>query len=121
MSIEDLYSSIGSDYEEVFSRLPSKQLIEKFIVKFVDDKSYSMLIEAMEAGNREDAFLHSHTLKGVAANLGFKKMLESVSTMTEVLRDNNAKTSDVDQELFDQVKRDYEETINAIATYIKEK
>ena len=121
MSIEDLYSSIGSDYEEVFGRLPSKQLIEKFIVRFIDDKSFELLNEAIEAGNRKDAFLHSHTLKGVAANLGFKKLLESVSTMTEVLRDNNAKTSDVDQELFDQVKRDYEETINAIATYIKEK
>ena len=46
MSIEDLYSSIGSDYEEVFSRLPSKQLIEKFIVRFIDDKSFERLNEA---------------------------------------------------------------------------
>lgn len=119
MSIEDLYSSIGSDYEEVFSRLPSKQLIEKFIVRFIDDKSFERLNEAIESGNRADAFLHSHTLKGVAANLGFKPLLDSVSVVTELLRDESARTTDVDQSLLEQVRIDYYETVKAIKSYIR--
>ena len=119
MSIEDLYSSIGSDYEEVFGRLPSEQLIEKFIVRFIDDKSFELLNEAIEAGNRKDAFLHAHTLKGVAANLGFKRLLKSVSVVTELLRDESAKTADVDQRLLEQVRTDYYETVKAIKSYIK--
>lgn len=49
MTIEQCYSAIESNYEEVLGRFAgNKMLVEKFARKFVDDPSYQMLTETLE-------------------------------------------------------------------------
>lgn len=118
MTIEECYQTLGGNYAEVSTRLPGLCLIEKFIGKFLDDKSFETLCREMEAGNREEAFRAAHTLKGVCANLSFTRLLESVSLLTEELRLEAAAISDKAFLLQKDVQRDYQATVLAVRTYL---
>ena len=43
MTLEECYESFKGDYEEVVNRLCSRKFVEKFLVKFLADKSYEDL------------------------------------------------------------------------------
>ena len=86
MTLKECYDMFGGDYEDVSRRLPSEKLIEKFFLKFQDDKSYENLQNALKEGDYEEAFRAAHTLKGVAQNLSFKNLGQSSSSLTEALR-----------------------------------
>ena len=45
MTIEECYQELGGNYAEVCTRLPSPRLVEKFVGKFLDDRSYETLVE----------------------------------------------------------------------------
>ena len=71
MTAKEFYETIGQNYEEVLERLAgSEALVLRFLKKFSTDKTFSELEKAMEARDIEMIFRQSHTLKGVAANLG---------------------------------------------------
>ena len=86
MTIEQCYQEMGGNYTEVCGRLPSQRLVEKFVRKFLDDRSYAELTAAMAAGDHDAAFRAAHTLKGVAQNLGFDRLYTAVFALTEQLR-----------------------------------
>ena len=117
MTIEECYQELGGNYAEVSSRLPSMKLVEKFIGRFLEDKSFETLCEAMKAGNREEAFRAAHTLKGVCANLSFTLLLESAARLTEELRPESAAISDAAVSLLAEVQHDYQTTAGAIRKY----
>lgn len=116
MKIEQCYEEMGGQYEEVLHRMRSKERICKFMLKFLDDKSYQSLLTAMEAGEENDAFLAAHTLKGVSQTLGFTCLYEASSELTEALR-----RKERNMELFEAVKSAYEKTVSAINRYQDEK
>ena len=118
MTIEECYQQLGGDYATLKTRLPSDSLIKRFITKFLDDSSYSELYDALQKGQREEAFRAAHTLKGVCANLGFDQLRNSASVLTELLR---PEASDIPEEaafMMDAVKHDYEVTVGAIRAYL---
>ena len=39
MTLQDCYKAMGADYDEVFGRLRSERLIQKFVLRFPDDGS----------------------------------------------------------------------------------
>ena len=43
MTLEECYKNFGGDYQEVEKRLCSRKFVEKFLVKFLADKSYENL------------------------------------------------------------------------------
>lgn len=86
MTIQECYEKMGGDYAQVAARLPSARLIERFIVKFLDDDSYANLCSAMKDGHREEAFRAAHTLKGVCGNLSIVRLYDAASELTELLR-----------------------------------
>lgn len=86
MSAKDFYERIGENYGDVFSRFGSESMIEKFLSSYAKDDTFSSLKGALEAHDLKSAFLYAHTLKGVAANLGFSKLARVASEMTEILR-----------------------------------
>ena len=65
MTIVECYQQLGGNLENVKTRLPSDSLIKRFIIKFLDDSSYSELCDALQKGQRDEAFRAAHTLKGV--------------------------------------------------------
>ena len=111
MTIQECYAAMGSDYEEVLGRLRSPRIIQKFILKFLDDGSYDLLVRSMEAGNYEEAFRAAHTIKGVCQNLGFTRLYESSSALTEALRGG---WSDAAADCIAPVERDYRITVDAV-------
>ncbi len=114
MTLEKCYEAMGSDYADVFGRLRSERLVQKFVLKFLDDKSYELLCTSLANGNSEDAFRAAHTIKGMCQNLGFTVLMRSSSELTEALR--NGPTPEAEK-LFEQVKADYALTASAISAY----
>lgn len=74
MTLQEFYDRIGGDYKATISRLPSEALIKKFVLKYPGDPSFSQLKDALAAQDWELAFRASHTLKGVAQNLGMDRL-----------------------------------------------
>ena len=116
MTIQACYKQLGGDFAQVEKRLQSVNLVKRFLVKFLDDGSFSELCHAMEAGQYEKAFRAAHTLKGVCANLSLTKLLSSVSQLSESLQ-AEAIPADADL-LMDEIKKDYDLTISAIRAYL---
>ena len=118
MTIEQCYASLGGSYAEVSMRLPSPRLVEKFIGKFLSDDSFGELCARMASGSRRDAFRAAHTLKGVCANLGFGRLLSSVSRLTELLRPEASSIPPEAGPLMEQVREDYRVTVETIRAYL---
>lgn len=47
MELRDCYAEFGGDYKEVLDRLQREQTVQKFVLKFLDDKSFSSLETAL--------------------------------------------------------------------------
>lgn len=114
MTIQECYTALEGDYQEVLSRLYSDALVQKFVGKFLSDQSFQLLEDSLRVKNYEEAFRAAHTLKGVAQNLSFTKLYLSSSGITEALRD---KEYDLAVQLFPKVEADYAQTVAAIHTY----
>lgn len=111
MSLQECYEAFGGDYEGVIGRLRSERMVKKFAIKFLSDSSYELLMKSMEEKNYEEAFRASHTIKGICQNLGFTKLGNSSSILTDKLRDGGSEEAET---LLEQVKVDYKETVDAL-------
>ena len=111
MTIQECYSQMGSDYNEVFKRLYSEAMIRKFVLLFLKDDSFASLQTALAAEDVPTAFRAAHTLKGVCQNLGFENLYRPTYDLTETLRAGRLEGT---AEQFALVKKEYERTIAAI-------
>ena len=118
MNIEECYHRLGGDYSQVLLRLPSGKLVQKFITKFLDDGSFAELCRSMEQGDRQTAFRAAHSLKGVCANLGFDRLRESASELTELLRPEAEAIPAGAGELLERVREDYQLTVDSIRAFL---
>lgn len=114
MTLEECYESFGGDYQEVVNRLCSRAFVEKFLVKFLADKSHEDLHRHLDAGEFEEAFRAAHTLKGVCQNLGIKCLYESDYVVTEALRGSK---NDVTPEMLQKLDADYDLVVASIREY----
>lgn len=114
MTLQECYAALGGDYAGVSSRLPTERMIQKFVLKFLSDGSYDLLLRSMEAEDYAEAFRAAHTIKGVCQNLDFTMLYQSGSQLSEALR--NGFTPEVPA-LMEQVKADYRQTVEAIRAY----
>ena len=112
-AIQDAYNQVGADFNDVLRRFASEELIVRFSEKFLEDGSFEQLGEALRDGNADAAFLASHTLKGIAQNMGFIGLYEPSNALTEELR---AKPADLTRakELFEPVEAEYGKTAEAL-------
>lgn len=117
MTLKECYHSLGGDYENAVSRLMNDRILQKFVLKFLDDGSYDLLMRAMDAKDYQEAFRAAHTIKGVCQNLSFTVLEDSGSRLTEALR---AGRSEDYPELLEEVKRDYAKTVSAIRAFQNE-
>ncbi len=116
MTLKECYTAMGGDYDEVMGRLRSEKLVQKFVLKFLNDGSYQLLLDSLAAGDRDEAFRAAHTIKGVCANLAFNTLLASSEELTEALREGKPPQPG-EEELVARVKTDYERTRQAIQAY----
>ena len=114
MTLQECYAAMGGDYAGVTSRLPTERMVQKFVLKFLNDGSYDLLLRSMAEENWQEAFRAAHTIKGVCQNLDFTRLYRSSSQLSEALR--NGFTPEAPA-LAEQVKEDYARTTAAIRAF----
>lgn len=106
--------SIGVNLDDTLDRfMGNESLYEKFLLKFLEDKSFQQLEESIvflqsksfqyldndiKSQKIHDSFMWAHTLKGIADNMGFDCLLKILSPMTEKLRNKNTEKIQEDME-----------------------
>ena len=116
MTLQECYAALGGNYDDVLGRLHSERLVQKFVLKFLDDGSYDLLLRSVEADDRAEAFRAAHTIKGMCQNLSFTALERSASALTETLRDGAAPA---DPAQLAAVQADYEKTAAAIREFAR--
>lgn len=85
MKLNDLKNKIEIDIEGSLARFGNMESFYiKFLKKFVDDKSFETLSSGIENKNLKDIKDGAHTLKGVAGNLGLKKIYDISKKLMEI-------------------------------------
>ena len=113
MTVNECYTLMQGDYQDVLGRLMTDARIQKYLGKFAAGTDYSQLLSALEEQRYEEAFRFSHNLKGMCLNLGLSVLAASSSTLCEALR-NGPPTVDV-APMLAQVTADYNMVIDAIS------
>lgn len=114
MNLAECYGEMGADYQGTMQRLCSEKLIERIVLKFLEDPSFGQLQEGLEMHNHQQAFQAAHTLKGISQNLGFTKLGEASAELRDSLRKALDSTAYVQ---FEQVKSEYTTAIRTIEKY----
>ena len=114
--LREIYDIAGSDAEKVLARFGgNEEMLKHFLCLFARDSSFSELQAALAAGNTEEAFRAVHTLKGICANLGFARLYEKSSEMTELLRRGEL---DKAAPLFTGLEDEYAKVLWALNRYL---
>lgn len=104
----------GGDFDEVLGRLRREQTIQKFIYKFLDDKSFRLFEESMGNKDYAEALRAIHTLKGICQNLSFTRLFESSSLVTSALKEYDWNKA---LDIMPQLSKDYYEIIDVIVDF----
>ncbi len=116
MAIEEFYATIDGNLEDVRMRLLSDDRIARFVGIFTQDPTYSELTAALETGDMAAAFRAAHTMKGLASNLGFTRLLDAADDLTEALRPDasgNPSSPDEVGALASRVAEAYDQVVQA--------
>ncbi len=116
MNLKDCYIKFGGDFDEVIGRLRRKQLVEKFMYKFLDDKSFDLYQTSMANKDYDEALRAVHTLKGICQNLSFTELYESSREITNALKSNDYEKA---IGMTPQLSEDYYRIIHAVEEYRK--
>ncbi len=115
MDTRRFYESLNENFDAVAARFGSTDMVGRFALKFAGDPSFDEL--KLWLGNRDgkQAFRAAHTLKGVAATLGFDRLAAAASALTESLR--GGEITDEAQPLYEKVEAEYERVIAALKSF----
>ena len=70
MTLNEFYTTVGGNYEDVIARLHSEAFTEKFLRMIPQDNSLPLLKEAAAAGDVPTAFRAVHTLRALPSIWG---------------------------------------------------
>lgn len=80
----------GVDLDRTMERFMNNEgLYLKFLKRFPEDTNFAQMKENIVNGQYEDAFKNAHTLKGLSGNLGLESFYQTISALTEQLRNKN--------------------------------
>ncbi len=115
MNVKEFYQSVGGNYEDVLERFGAESLIKKFLLKFLDDKSFSALEQKINSPFQDvqEKFKACHTLKGVCLNLGLDCLTKPIIELTELFRKGS---TDREEPLFNEIKKQYETVCKNLKT-----
>lgn len=117
MNLKECYNLIGGDYNDVLKRLKDEKLIEKFVIKFLEDKSFFILNKYIEEKKYQRAFFQAHILKGISLNLGFSPLVKSSIKIIDALESNKNYNSNNINTLLEELKSSYDITVFAIKKF----
>ncbi len=112
INLEQFYACVGGDFGEVMDRFSGNEdMIKRFLKKFLEDESFSLLEKSMETGDVKSAFRGAHSLKGVASNLDLKNLYSVSFDITEILR---AEKLEEAKKSFPEVSKEYTQACDFI-------
>ena len=96
----------GVNYAGLVKRFMNMdKMAEKFLLKFLTDKSMVMYKEAVDANDAQALFTATHTLKGVCGNLCMDCILDIIAPAVEEYRAGN---TDGAADVYAKVKAEYD-------------
>lgn len=84
---KDCFEEYGADYQATMNRFMNNEAFYLRLLNmlFADD-TMEQLGNALEDGDKDDAFQAAHTLKGVVGNLGLTPFYDTLCKILEPLR-----------------------------------
>lgn len=122
MTLEELYESIGGDYEQALRVLRVEKLVDKHIRKLEANGVVDSLLAAGETMDPTQLFETAHAVKGICANLGLTGIANDASDIAEEYRPGNPRTM-TDAEVAAKLRsiaEQYETAKDGINRYIAE-
>lgn len=119
MTVQELYSSIGEDYEQALRVLRTEKLVDKHIRKLTKNGPIEALLAAGEGMDATQLFETAHAAKGNCGNLGLTKLYKASSEIAEEFRPGNPRKmtdAEVSAKL-QEIAGLYEKTADAINRY----
>jgi HPt (histidine-containing phosphotransfer) domain-containing protein len=119
MTLEELYRTIGGDYDQAIRVLRKEKLVDKHIRKLPANGVVEALLNAGQTIDPVQLFETAHAVKGVCANLGLKELADAASEIAEEYRPGNARTlteAEV-QEKLSAISRLYQRAADGIRQY----
>lgn len=119
MTLQELYSEIGGDYDQAVRVLRIDKLIDKHIRKLTNNGVVENLIGAGRNMDPTELFETAHAMKGVCANLGLTRLSAMASEIAEEFRPGNPRTlSDAEvSEKISNIEELYRKTAEGIQKY----
>ena len=119
MTIQELYSNIGGNYDQAVRIMKSDRLIGKYVLKFEASRVGETLAEAGETMDPVRLFESAHAMKGVCANLGLDNLAGAAGEITEEFRPGNPRklSDDEVRRRLDAIAERYRTTEEGIRAY----
>ncbi len=119
MTLQELYSLIGGDYDQAVRVLRMDKLIDKHIRKLPTNGVVDGLLDAAKRMDPSELFEAAHAMKGVCANLGLVSLSEMASQITEEFRPGRPRNlSDAQvSEIVGKIEETYNKTLDGIQKY----
>lgn len=103
MNDEQLLASLkeyGADIDVALDRfMDDVELYRRCLKSFINDKNLDLLDVSLRDKDCKKAFFASHTLKGVAGNLGLGPMYDAIDDVVEPLRGGRCEGLEVEYEI----------------------
>ena len=119
MTLQELYTEIGGDYEQALRVLRIEKLLDKHIRKFTQNGVVESLLSAGESMDTPALFDAAHAAKGVCGNLGLTALADAASEITEEFRPGNSRSLS-DEEvagIFRRIRENYQTVREGINRY----
>ncbi len=119
MTLQELYSSMGENYEQALRILRVEKLVDKHIRKLIPNGLIDSLLAAGEAMDPEKLFDTAHAVKGNCGNLGLTRLAAAASEITEEFRPGSVRKK-TDAEVaacLAEIAALYQKTTEAIRKY----
>ena len=119
MTLQELYTLIGGNYDQAVKIMRRDRLIDRYIRKLSSSEVGTALAAAGASMDPVGLFESAHAMKGVCANLGLDTLSEAASDIAEEFRPGAARRytdDEVKAKLADIAER-YTRTIDGIHQY----
>lgn len=113
MDIQALSEKTGCDLQAAIKRLGGMEsLYEKLLKKFLDDTTFQELKKAVEEKDLKEIETRAHTLKGLAANLGFQILSSQSNEIVCAARQGDVEKAGIE---FVECEKQYEKIYQALS------
>lgn len=119
MTLQELYRSIGEDYEQALRVLRAEKLVDKHIRRLTRNGVIENLLTAGETMDPAQMFEAAHAAKGNCGYLGLTQLEQACSEIAEEFRPSRSRSM-TDEEVAEKLReiaRLYAEAADAVRWY----